>query len=92
MEDWLKCRISPLIKYHQNQKKKSSWTCLVTSKVFEMSKQHEILFYHMLIYEEIAKQTLNINIMNTLYKVDEVISWVILQKNLIYIDRIWVVV
>jgi len=28
----------------------------------------------MLIYEEIAKQTLNINIMNTLYKVDEVIS------------------
>jgi len=22
-----------------------------------MSKQHEILFYHMLIYEEIAKQT-----------------------------------
>ena len=29
MEDWLKCQISPLVKYRQNQKKQQHWNEIV---------------------------------------------------------------
>ena len=84
MEDWLKCQISPLVKYRQNKTYNCSTWHLYVPYLYHIKLRNPVLFHaHWQWYSVLLHQHLQAPVVSLLYKL-RVISLVSLYRHLLH--------